>query len=272
MEAINWFIDFVLQALHRLFSFMPPLAGLTFLAALTGVAMLWVFGKTSNQARMKQVKRRIQAGLLELRLFVNEPAISLRAQKGLMAANMRYLGLALRPALWLAVPIGLLLIHLEAFYERAPLPLAAPALVTMKMKSDWNPSTPAPQLIAPPGVRVLGPPVRVAATREVSWRIEPDSAGSRTLEFRYNGEEASKSLEAGGPQRYTPGKIVRSGWRTLFTPGEGGIHADFAESIEIGYGDADLRMFGIRVNWLVWFLVVSMAAGLLLKKRFGVVI
>ena len=50
------------------------------------------------------------------------------------------------------------------------------------------------------------------------------------------------------------------------------MRADFAEWIEIRYPAADLRLFGFRVNWLVWFLAVSMAAALLLKKRFGVVI
>ena len=155
---------------------------------------------------MKQVKRRVQAGLLELRVFVDEPAISLRAQRGLIAANLNYLALALRPALWMAVPIGLLLIHLEAFYERAPLPLAEPALVTMRMTADWIPSAPPPVLIAPPNVAILGPPVRVAAAREVSWRILPYSPVSDKLLFRFNGQEVSKWIEAGDRQRYVTGE------------------------------------------------------------------
>jgi hypothetical protein len=36
--------------------------------------------------------------------------------------------------------------------------------------------------------------------------------------------------------------------------------------------DAGLPVFGFRVNWLVWFFVVSMVAALFLKNRFGVVI
>ena len=127
--------------------------GLTVVAAAVGAAMLWVFGRTSNQARMKQIKRRVQAGLLELRVFVDEPGVSLRAQKTLLAANLKYLGLALRPALWMAVPLGLLLIHLESFYERAPLPLAEPALVTMHMTADWDSSAPPPELIVRPTSR-----------------------------------------------------------------------------------------------------------------------
>jgi uncharacterized membrane protein (DUF106 family) len=58
----------------------------------------------------------------------------------------------------------------------------------------------------------------------------------------------------------------------ILSPGEDRIQSDFAEWIEIRYPDAALRVFGFRVNWLVWFFVVSMVAALFLKKRFGVVI
>jgi uncharacterized membrane protein (DUF106 family) len=272
MEIVNWIIDSFLLVVHVFLSFAPRLIGLTVLAAATGVAMLWVFGRTSDQERMKQVKRRVQAGLLELRVFVDEPAISLRAQKGLIAANLNYLALALRPALWMAIPIALLLIHLEAFYERAPLPLAQPALVTMRMTADWIPSAPAPVLITPSNVAVLGPPVRVAASREVTWRILPYSPVSDKLLFRFNSQEVAKWMEAGDRQRYVTGRRVRSRWGTILSPGESRMRSNFAEWIEIHYPAAELRIFGFHVNWLLWFLIVSMAAALLLKKRFGVVI
>jgi len=272
MEIVNWLIDSILMVVHVFLAFAPRLVGLTVLAAVVGAAMLWVFGKTSDQERMKQVKRRVLAGLLELRVFVDEPSISLRAQRYLIAANLNYLVLALRSALWMAVPIALLLIHLEAFYERAPLPLAEPALVTMRMTADWIPSTPPPVLVTPPNVAILGPPVRVAASREVSWRILPYSPVSDKLLFRFNSQEVAKWMEAGDRQRYVTGRRVRSRWGTIWSPGESRMRSDFAEWIEIDYPSADLRIFGFHVNWLAWFLIVSMAAALLLKKRFGVVI
>ena len=271
MEIINWFIDFVLLAAHAFFAFAPPIVGLTLLAIGMGIATLWVFGRTSNQKRMKQVKRRVQAGLLELRVFVDEPAISLRAQRDLIRANLQYLALALRPALCMVVPFGLLLIHLESFYERAPLPLARPALVTMRMSAPWTPSAPAPELVVPPNVAILGPPVRVVSAREVSWRILPYAPGSQKLLFRFNGQEVSKSIVAGNRLSYVTGRRVRSGWDTILSPGESPMGEAFADWIEVRYPVANLQVFGFRVNWLVWFLAVSMLAALLLKRRFGVV-
>ena len=272
MEIANWMVDAALLLVHVLFSFAPPLVGLTYLSAAVGIAMLWVFGKTSDQRRMKQVKRRVQAGLLELRVFVDEPAISLRAQRSLLAANANYLALALRPALWMAVPVGLLVIHLSSFYERAPLPLGSSALVTLRMTGNFAGSAPPPELIVPAGVAIVGLPVRVPATREVSWRIVSDSPLSDRLVFRFHGRSIWQSIQAGGPQRYVPGTKLASLWGSVFSPSDGRIHADFAESVEIGYPPADLRLFGFRVNWLMWFFAVSTLSALLFKKRFGVVI
>ena len=97
METFNNAIDGFLKLL---IGWAPPVLGLTLLSAVIGVAMLWVVGKTSNQARMKEVKRKVYAALLELRVFADEPAVTWRAQKMLFASNMRYMGLALVPALW----------------------------------------------------------------------------------------------------------------------------------------------------------------------------
>jgi hypothetical protein len=66
MESINRIIDAILLLVYWCFSWAPPVVGLTVIASIVGAAMLWVFGKTSNQQRMKQVKCRVQAGLLEL--------------------------------------------------------------------------------------------------------------------------------------------------------------------------------------------------------------
>ena len=52
--------------------------------------------------------------------------------------------------------------------------------------------------------------MRVAAAREVSWRILPFSPVSEKLLFRFNGQQVSKWIEAGDRQRYVTGRRVRS--------------------------------------------------------------
>src|SRR5262249_29159729 len=143
MDGINQVVDAVLAGFFAAFSWAPPAVPLALLAAAAGVGMLWVCFKTSDQAAVKAVKRRISASLLELRVFADDPAVTWRAQKSLLAANLRYLALSLKPAAWMALPMLVLLIHLESFYGRAPLPPAREAVVTMKMAPSWDPQSPA---------------------------------------------------------------------------------------------------------------------------------
>ena len=71
--------------------------------------MLWVFARVSNQDAIRRTKKRLQAYLLELRLFGDEPALLWKSQKDLLRTNVRYLSLMLGPALILTVPVVILL-------------------------------------------------------------------------------------------------------------------------------------------------------------------
>jgi hypothetical protein len=113
--------------------------------------------------------------------------------------------------------------------------------------------------------------VRAVDVREVSWRIRPRTEVSGELQFQVGGQTLTKTIETGARPRYVPGKSVRSQVEALWNPG-GSVAAPQVEWIEVRYPEASLRVFGFRVNWLVWFFVVSMVAALALKKRFGVVI
>ena len=272
MDFFNQVIDAVLKLYFALFSWAPPVWGLTVLSAAVGVGMLWVVRRTSNQRRIRQVKRAVTAALLELRVYADEPAATGRALRSLFVANFRYMGLALKPALWLAVPMALLLIHLESFYGRAPLTPGRETLVTMRMAPGWSAEADPPRLEVPPQVRVTAPPVRAAGEREVSWRLLPVSAVSDALVFSVNGVQVRKSIEAGNAQRYVPGRGVSSTMATLWSPAERQVPSSAVEWIEIRYADASMRVFGLEVNWLVWFFLVSLVSAILLKKRLGVVI
>ena len=258
MDGIDHIVDRALGAFFAAFSHAPRALPLALVAAAAGVGMLWVFSKTSDPAAVKAAKRRIHAALLELRVFADEPSVTWRAQRALFAANLRYLALSLKPALWLALPIAFLLLHLEDFYGRAPLPLQSEAVVTMGMAPAWDPQSPAPQLAAPREVQVEGPPVRMADTREITWRLRPNAECSGELRFLVDGRVAAAPIEAG------------TRWRGV--SGRQRVHVAPAEWIEIRYPEAALTVFGFSVHWLLWFAAVSMLAALLLRKRFGVVL
>ena len=227
--------------------------------------------QNQRPAAYEESKNNVWAALFELRVYVDEPHVTWRAQKALFAANFRYMALALRPALWMIAPMALLLVHLDSFYGRAPLPVDRNAIVTMGMSSTWDPNSPAPQLLAPPQVLVTSFAVRAPDVREISWRIRPVSAVSSQLTFLVDGQPVQKRIEAGSGQRFIPGRAVNSALKSLWVP-ERRIASDTVQWIEIRYPPAYLSVLGVQWSWLLWFFAVCIMTALLLKKRFGVVI
>jgi hypothetical protein len=271
MDAFNAAVDSLLRWYFAAFRWSPGV-GLALFSAVVGVAMLWVFQKTSNQRRIRAVKRRVGAHLLELRIFRDEPGVMWRAQKSLLGANLRYMGLMLRPALFLTVPIVLLLVHLDGFYGRAPLAVGQEAVVTVEFEKPLDPRAAPPVLLAPKGIAVETPPVRVLDERQVSWRIRVLEPVSGALRIVVGGQTIEKRIEAGAGPRFVPGRREGSVLGVVWHPDEPRIRAGAVAWIDVPHPETGFAWLGLRMHWLIWFTILSMAAALLLKKRFHVAI
>src|SRR2546427_518059 len=92
-----------------------------------------VFRDMSDRPAISAVKAKIMAHFLELRLFVDEPAVIWRAQIDLIKTNARLIALLTPPALALSIPTILLMTQLDAVYGRAPLPIGQASVVTARL-------------------------------------------------------------------------------------------------------------------------------------------
>src|SRR5262245_19649742 len=118
--------------------------------------MRWLFERLTNHQPLREVKDRLKAHLLELRLFIDEPAVIWQAQRNLIAANGRYLALMVRPIVVLGVPMALFLALLHPYFGIAPLPLGHAAVVTVQLSQPMDVS-----LKTPDGITVETPAVRI---------------------------------------------------------------------------------------------------------------
>lgn len=251
--------------------FIPQWLSLLAVSIATGIGMLWIFRHTSNQTSIKKTKKKLQAHLLEMRLYADDPLVVWRAQKRLFAENTRYMLLMLRPALVATVPMILLLIVLDGYYGRQPLRLGEEALVTIQMAAPINPESPSLELRAPTEIAVLRPAVRVISRRQVSWRIRPLHEISGHLSIVNGGATVTKRVHA-GTGSYLSKRRVRSLLSLLAYPGEMPLDTDEIEWIELDYPSAGVGMLGLETHWLVWFLILSMATAFLLKGKFRVTV
>ena len=119
MSFVNAALRAVIDVALSPFRGLHPLIGLTVVSLLTAAAMLFVFKRTSDQARLAAVKRSIHAALFEIRLFNDDLRAIMRAQLEILRHNATYLRLSLVPMLWVIVPLVLLVAQLQFHYGYA---------------------------------------------------------------------------------------------------------------------------------------------------------
>jgi len=270
VDWINRLLRVCFEGLSSMFGGAHPFYSLTVISILTGIGMLWVFGRTSNQKEILATKKRLQAYLLELRLFGDDLSQVWRSQVNLMASNMRYFGLMMWPAVYLILPLAVLLVHLDASYGLAPFPVGEPIVVTMQSADPVTEATEAPRLEAPPEITVETPAIRITDSGQFSWRIRPSQAFTGNLRFVWNGGTLEKTISAGGGMPYLSVRRVASLGDSFIHPGEDRVADSRVEWIELRYPARSIMLAGFEIHWLIWFFVVSMAAGYALKGYFNV--
>jgi hypothetical protein len=198
-----------------------------------GLAAALVFRRFSDQISVRQTINRMMAHVMEFRLFINSPALVLRAQRDLLRENLRLLRLILRPCALLALIFIILFPQLDAMYGHAPLRVGEPSVVTARLDGDAV-------LEAPAGIKIETPGVHVIHDREVSWRVRPIGRTAGDLRVRGNGRVVTRQIVAGGGLIY-------------------GLNLPYSSpAIEIRYP----RTVVLGVNWMVWFFLISTAAAI----------
>lgn len=236
-------------------STLPPLASLAIMSALVASVVLAAYKLASNQAALKRARRGVSAGLLELRLFQDDPALVGRALRDLLVQQARYLRYACVPLVWVALPLVLLLAQLDAWYSRAPLAPGEAAMVIVRLRPGAAAARPALALEAPPGVRVETPAVWSASRHEAAWRVRGERPGAYVLHAR------------AGDANLTPAVHVGDRLANLadLRPADGPVVA-----VSIDYPTRELAAFGVSLSWLPAFFVLTLVFTLLLRPLFGV--
>jgi hypothetical protein len=251
-EAIGWLVAAILWP----FQSWPPMVGLAVVSLLVAMALLVAFKLTSNQSAIAAVKRRIQAGLFELRLFQEDPRLMLRVAADLLRAQASYLRYALVPLLWVSLPMALLIAQLHAYYGYDPLLPGQPAVVTARLRVGASGAgDPRLALDAPPGVRVETPCVWVPSLREAAWRVVADREGDYDLRVTVNGHDSGSTH-----LRVTSRLVIPDPPLPSDSP---------IDSIDVSYPEAAPLPFALP--WLALFFILTTAFALAGRPLLGVV-
>jgi hypothetical protein len=238
---------------------------------LAGVVALLVYKRISNQDGIARAKNGIAVHLLEVRLFRDDLVGVLVSTAKALGQNALYLLHNVVPMVVMFVPMMAIVVQLVAHYALAPVPVGAVELLTVRLDPAVTTVKPTDlRLELPDGVALDAPPVRTP-DGEVVWRVRAVAEGDHVLRIHAGDQVVEKRIAVGGAPRKVPVMRTKS-WEALLYPAEPGLPATSPlYSIALPYPDRKLAFFpNGESGILIWFFVASLAAGFLLKGRFGV--
>ena len=243
---------------------------LFWISFVAGVLFLLAYGAVSNQKKLKQVKSKIAAALLEVVLYRHNLRALLAAQRDLLVNGVRYFLLAVPPILILIVPCLLLLANLNMRFGARALNPGESALLSVQLKDRkvlYRTS-----LAAPEGV-LVSPPVRIAESEKIVWRVTAQTPQNSALKIRLgdSGSEFSADLLSGKTHKYVPTASYNAWWERLLYPDTSVAPASaLIESISLSYPEASTALFGLKMHWIAIFAIVSILSGILASRVFRV--
>ncbi len=252
-----------------------PLAGLVFWSAVCGVAMTFVFGKTSNQAALKRAADRTRAQLLAIKLFKDDLAVTFRCQVQLLKATGWRLLHSLPPMVVLIVPFTFILSQLGLRYEHQPLNTDRATVVSMQLSpSAWEQYQNV-ELEAPSNVVVETESLRDASQTTLYWRLRTTAAQTNPLRWTIGDQAIEKQLAvANDTGMVWPVSVRRPGPALidrLLHPGETAFSNDGPVlDISVQHARRSTPVFGLDVPWWGTFFIVSILAALVVRRVLGV--
>ncbi len=281
MTFVNSILRSVFDAALSPFSGLHPLVGIALISLIFGVVMLLVFKKTSNQDKLAAVKRKIHAGLFEIRLFNDDFRAIMRAQGDILRHNLSYFGLSLVPLAWMIVPLFLVIAQLQFHYGYQGLEPGGQALVEVALEEvppeggqeNTAETRPQIQLEAPEGLKIEAGPMWIPARGELSWRILAVEQGDYQLTLTGAGDPVTKSLRVSDDVvRRSPNR-VKGFFNELMYPAEDPIpDASPIQEITVSYpaGDGGLEGWDNELTWMLFFFILSIVFALILRKPMNV--
>ena len=273
MESFNSLITTLFSLLLTPLAGLKALWGLLAISIVAGIILVYIYGKISNQAALKRVKKRITAGIYESVLFRHDLPTSLRAQGGMLLGGVRYFGLAVPPLIVLLIPSLVILAQLNLRYGARALQPGEHAVITVNLANeDALFST---ELSAQDATVQVTPPLRDLDAQSISWRVDASKAQATspaTLALAVNGVQVNEPLFTGQQPAVLPTAQHTSPWWQLLYPGAS-LPQELrsqVRSITVTYPEQELSVAGITVHWLLLFVVVSIVAGLVASKAIGI--
>lgn len=276
MSVVNSALRPAFDLLLAPFAGWPPMVSLSLVSLLVSILMLVVFKRTSDQPALALVKRKIHAGIFEIRLWNDDLRAILRAQNEILRHNLTYLRLSLWPMVFLLPPLVLIVAQLQFHYGYQGL---RPGQRTL-LEVDLAPETasggrPQATLEVPAGLRAETDAVWIKAESQLLWRLIAERDGDYQLGVQVNGTPLlTKTVRVTSRAvRLSPERVGTGFWSQLLYPAEPPLPPSGpVRAIRLFYPEREVMVLGYGMNWMIPFFALSIVFAFALRGLFKVTI
>jgi hypothetical protein len=282
-QKINYFLtracDLLLWPLQKL----PPFWGIFAFSLLTSLFVLAVYRAVSNPQKVRDTKNQIKAHILAIRLYRDFWKVIIISFFKSLYYTGKYFVLNLAP-LFLVLPLMFLLfVQMDIRYGMRPFRVNEDIVVKAGFSQDIGKL--AVELQPDPHFQARMNPVFIVSLREVNWKLRASQNGATEIAINVNGTRARKNLLIGNglpaqhsgrrPLEGVPAlsnkKMAASAWAHFIYPVEKLLApAPALKYVSLQYPPRTISFLGLKTHWLVYYLALTMAIALALKKKFGV--
>lgn len=264
----GFFVDQLLAPFDRAW---PALAAA---ALATALLMLFVVRLTAHPNATIRAKNRLIARVLELVLFRHDAGVSFSAGGRILMATWGHLRTLLIPLAVGLVPFLFIMAQLACWLETRPLAVGEAAVVEVQLRDGfpiWEQSVsledPGNAPVETEGVRTGG--VRTGSPATVAWRVRARQEGTDWLTIQVAGESPVRKQFVVSPALHKTSSRRTGGgfWDSLWYPGEPPLDAaGSVTQVIVRYPARQWRLGSYDVDWLLAFVVLAVAFGLVLKR------
>ncbi len=276
MSAVNAALRPVFDHLLAPFAGWPPIVSLVLVSLLVSVLMLVVFKRTSNQPALAAVKRKIHAGIFEIRLFNDDLRAILRAQNEILRHNLTYLRLSLWPMLFLLPPLVLVIAQLQFHYGYQGLRPGQRALLEVDLAPQAaGGARPLAELDLPAGLRAETGAVWIKAESQLLWRLVAERDGDYQVGLEIDGAPRITKTVRVTPRtvRLSPERVDSGFLSQLLYPAEPPLPSSSpVRAIHLSYPEREVSVLGHGMNWMIPFFALSIVFAFALRGLFKVTI
>jgi len=277
MNALNGLVNALFDLVCRPAASVGSMTMLVLLSAVFGVLALVAFKYLSFQKRIKAAKDLIKAHMIEIRIYQDDLWIVGRAILKVLWRNGQYLGLNLVPIIPLALPFCIVAAQLVTRFGFEPAPVhatqstllaGAGTTLSIQLTGEAYERVKDLEVRYPQGLEPVSPLVRLPESGKAFQEFVARAPGRYTIELKLGAETQTKLFCAGESTPQMQPERGRGFFAALLYPAEPTFGSDSSfQRLAFVYPAREFRWLPSGPEGvLLFFLVVSMLAGLVVMK------